>query len=101
MKNILLICLLSGLFTVAHGQMVYTSEKGEKYHTADCKFSGDANEISAGNAKKAGKKPCEICKPDELKKVNLVQCKGKRKDGQQCKRMTANKTKKCYQHAGA
>jgi hypothetical protein len=79
-------------------QTVYSSEKGEKYHTADCRLSGDANSMSVADAKKKGKKPCEMCKPNEIGKKKLAQCSGKTADGSRCKRMTANKNKKCFQH---
>jgi hypothetical protein len=81
-----------------YGQIVYSSAKGEKYHTADCKLSGDADNIKLDAAKKAGKKPCGVCKPDEHVKDKVAQCKGKTADGTRCKRMTASKSGKCYQH---
>lgn len=94
---------LTALFVVfaavtSFAQTVYSSEKGEKYHTADCRLSGDANAIKLADAKKNGKTACGVCKPDEWVKNKLVQCEGKTKDGARCKRMTANKNKKCYQH---
>jgi len=100
MKKLLLISafLVLGMSSAAVAQTVYSSAKGEKYHTADCKYSGDASEISVGDAKKANKKPCDICKPDELGKAKLVQCSGKTKDSARCKRMTAAKGGKCFQH---
>jgi hypothetical protein len=93
--------LLFGTVTKNYGQTVYTSEKGEKYHTADCKLSGDAKDITLAAAKKTGKSACGICKPDELGKQKLAQCGGKTKYGIRCKRMTASKGGKCFQHAGA
>lgn len=83
----------------AFAQTVYSSNKGEKYHTADCRLSGNAEGMTVANAKKAGKKACEMCKPDQLGKVKLNQCEGKTKEGVRCKRMTGNKHKKCYQHS--
>jgi len=35
-----------------------------------------------------------------LKAVNMVQCKGKSKDGNRCKRFTSNKNGLCWQHTG-
>lgn len=98
MKKLLFIFgfMLFGL--TAFAQTVYSSEKGEKYHTADCKLSGDANPISVVDAKKKKKAACGVCKPDEWVKQKLNQCAGKTKDGTRCKRMTANKSKKCFQH---
>ena len=90
-----------GMATAAKSQTVYASEKGEKYHTADCKLSGDANGMKLADAKKKGKGACGICKPDEHVKDNVTQCTGKTADKSQCKRMTASKSGKCYQHSGA
>ena len=102
MKKIIIgAALVFGLSLAAKAQTVYSSAKGEKYHTADCRLSGDADGIAIDKAKKAGKKPCEVCKPNELGKAALKQCEGKTKNGTRCKRMTANKGKKCYQHQSA
>jgi hypothetical protein len=60
----------------------------------------EAAPIKLADAKKAGKGACDICKPNELGKAKLNQCSGKTADGTRCKRMTANKTKKCFQHEG-
>ena len=84
----------------AFSQTVYTSAKGQKYHTADCRLSGDAQAVKIADAKKAGKTACDICKPNDLGKAQLSQCVSKTADGSQCKRMTANKNKKCFQHQG-
>jgi hypothetical protein len=102
MKKIFITMLLAIACTaLAKAQTVYTSPKGEKYHTADCRLSGDADGMTMAKAKKAGKKACEVCKPDELGKAKLAQCSGKTKDGKRCKRMTANTGKKCFQHQGS
>ena len=100
MKKIVVItCVLCfGLAFKAFSQTVYTSPKGEKYHTADCRLSGEAAPVKLAEAKKAGKGACDICKPNELGKAKLNQCGGKTADGTRCKRMTANKNKKCFQH---
>jgi hypothetical protein len=102
MKNILFIgfFLFLGFFNQSFGQTVYASAKGEKYHTADCKLSGDADETTLAAAKKAGKSACGVCKPNEHAKDKLTNCTGKTSDGSRCKRMTANKSGKCYQHTG-
>ena len=43
MKKLLVLSLVFFAFAfTAKAQTVYASEKGEKYHTADCKLSGDA-----------------------------------------------------------
>jgi hypothetical protein len=103
MKKVLIIAALLcfGLALKGFSQTVYASEKGEKYHTADCKMSGDAKDMTLASAKKAGKGACGICKPDEHFKDKTAQCKGKTADGTRCKRMTGDKGGKCYQHKGA
>ncbi|MCZ8023174.1 MAG: hypothetical protein O9302_14370 [Cyclobacteriaceae bacterium] len=100
MKNLVTVLAFLLFTTVsAFAQTVYSSDKGEKYHTADCRLSGNAEGMAVANAKKAGKKPCEMCKPDQVGKAKLKQCEGKTKEGVRCKRMTGNKNKKCYQHS--
>ena len=98
MKKIFIITffLFVGLSLKGYGQTVYASDNGEKYHTADCKSSGDAKDMTLAAAKKAGKGPCGICKPDVA--VKAKQCSGKTADGTRCKRMTASTAGKCYQH---
>ncbi len=101
MKLILFsVLMLAGMATVK-AQTVYASDKGEKYHTADCKLSGDAKDMKLADAKKAGKGPCAMCKPDDHIKDKTTQCKGKTADGTRCKRMTTSKKGKCYQHQGS
>lgn len=95
---ILSLFLVAGLAVKTKAQTVYASAKGEKYHTADCKLSGDANGMELADAKKAGKGACAVCKPDEHVKDKKAQCSGKTADGTQCKRMTSNKNGKCFQH---
>jgi hypothetical protein len=97
------IFLLTFIFSAAiaikgFGQTVYSSAKGEKYHTADCKLSGDADGMTLAAAKKAGKAACGVCKPEEHFKDKVKQCTGKTVDGTRCKRMTSSKSGKCYQH---
>lgn len=49
----------------------------------------------SGNVYKIEMKgPAEEC----LNAVNMLQCKGKSKDGQRCKRLTSNKSGFCWQH---
>lgn len=92
--------LFIGMASKVVSQTVYCSAKGEKYHTADCKLSGDADGMTFAAAKKAGKAGCGMCKPDLHMKDKLAQCKGKTGDGTQCKRMTSNKAGVCFQHKG-
>jgi hypothetical protein len=92
--------LFFGLTIKGFSQTVYASDKGQKYHTADCKQSGDASSMTLAAAKKAGKTGCGICKPDEHFKDKTAQCSGKTSDGTRCKRMTSSGDGKCYQHKG-
>lgn len=100
MKKILVVFffLMAGFAIQSKAQTVYASSKGEKYHTADCKLSGDADGMTLAAAKKAGKTACAICKPDEHLKDKTTQCTGKTADGTRCKRMTGSSDGKCYQH---
>ena len=100
MKKFILITflLVAAASVQAFSQTVYASERGEKYHTADCKLSGDARGLTLAEAKRAGKGACGVCKPEEHFKDKTVQCKGKTADGTRCKRMTADKGAKCFQH---
>jgi len=99
MKKLFLLMLFVGLASAAKAQTVYASEKGTKYHTADCNLSGDAVDIKLADARKKGKGACGVCKPDEHLKDKTKQCLGKTADKSRCKRMTANKSGKCYQHS--
>jgi len=100
MKKIILLALLfvAAASIKSYSQTVYASEKGEKYHTADCRLSGDAKDLKLKDAEKAKKTPCAVCKPQEHFKDKTKQCNGKTAEGVQCKRMTADKGGKCYQH---
>lgn len=96
--TILLVALAS---VRTSAQIVYASDKGEKFHTADCNLSGDAKDMRLATAEKAGKKACAVCKPEQHFKDKTVRCKGRTADGTRCKRMTASKEAKCYQHKSA
>jgi hypothetical protein len=100
MKKLFAIAFFVGVAATAQAQTVYASEKGSKYHTADCNLSGDAVDIKLADAKKKGKGACGVCKPDDHLKDNTKQCTGKTADKTRCKRMTASKSGKCYQHVG-
>lgn len=100
MKKLFVIAiLLFGVAFVSKAQTVYASEKGTKYHTADCNLSGDAVDIKLADAKKKGKGACGVCKPDDHLKDKVSQCTGLTADKSRCKRMTSSKNGKCYQHA--
>ena len=100
MKKIILFSFLfiAGTALKSYCQTVYAAEKGTKYHTADCRLSGDAVGMKLKDAEKAKKTACAVCKPQEHFKDKTKQCSGKTKEGAQCKRMTADKSGKCYQH---
>lgn len=95
---VILFVLMAGLAVKTKAQTVYASAKGEKYHTADCKLSGDADDMTLAAAKKAGKTGCAMCKPDDHFKDKTAQCSAKTADGTQCRRMTGSKDGKCFQH---
>ena len=96
---ILSLFLFFGIALKGFSQTVYASAKGEKYHTADCKLSGDADGMTLEAAKKAKKGACGVCKPDQHLKDKVAQCSGKTADGTRCKRMTFSSKGKCYQHS--
>lgn len=99
MKKLVLIALLAVFISIrASAQTVYASDKGDKYHTADCNLSGDANAMTLDAAKKAKKGACAVCKPETHFKDKTVRCTGKTSDGTRCKRKTASKSAKCFQH---
>ncbi|MBL7873357.1 MAG: hypothetical protein JNM78_17195 [Cyclobacteriaceae bacterium] len=99
MKKFLVVTFfMVAIAVTSQAQTVYSSAKGEKYHTADCKLSGDADNMTLAAAKKAGKTGCGVCKPEEHFKDKVSQCTGNTADGTRCKRMTSSKDNKCYQH---
>ncbi|MCU0419379.1 MAG: hypothetical protein MUC38_06945 [Cyclobacteriaceae bacterium] len=85
---------------LATAQTVYSAAHGKKYHTADCRLSGDAEGMTRAAARKAGKSACNICQPNRLGNAKLSPCSGQTADGTRCKRLTANRNKKCFQHQG-
>ena len=99
-KFLVVVIVLMAVAIKTKAQTVYASAKGEKYHTADCKLSGDANALELADAKKVKKTACAMCKPDDHLKDKNAQCTGKTADGTQCKRMTSDKGGKCFQHKG-
>ena len=70
MKKIIVITFLLffGLTTKGYSQTVYSSAKGEKYHTADCNLSGDASGMKLDAAKKAGREAGNL--EDQLRAAN-------------------------------
>jgi hypothetical protein len=80
------------------GQRVYITHEGDKYHTADCRYSKEANAVSLQQAKASGKTACGICKPNSKTGDKQMRCSAKTKEGKQCQRMTSSASGKCYQH---
>jgi hypothetical protein len=61
-----------------HAQRVYSSAKGEKYHTADCKLSGDADSMTLAATKKAGKPDAGYANRMIILKIRLPSAPGRR-----------------------
>lgn len=99
-----------------HGQTVYKTPSGAKYHRESCRTVKNVSEaISIKEALKKGLSPCKICKPPVSNSGSsantfvstpnkakgedeAVQCKGKTKKGIRCKRMTKIADGYCFQH---
>lgn len=86
---------------VKENKLIDISFPEEHYDQSDIKAmeipaDGKVTVVSqAGNVYKVEMKgPAEEC----IKAVNMVQCKGKSKDGTRCKRLTGNKNGLCWQH---
>ena len=80
----------------AEGKIVYVTEDGNKYHTKDCRYAEGSKAVKLSRAKSAGRKACEVCKPNSDK--DQKRCSALTADGTQCKRMTDNASGKCFQH---
>lgn len=80
---------------------VYVTADGDKYHTADCRYSKTAHEVKFSQAKADGKTACGICKPSSTTGEKQIRCAGLTGDGTQCKRMTTDPSGKCFQHRGS
>jgi hypothetical protein len=123
----LLVSILAGVLLLAFGRVqaqgntVYVTPKGEKYHTATCRYVDDnATSYTVTEAKEKGYAACLVCKPStststgavqsgvEYKTVapaaastprsTSVQCSGITQSGARCKRMTTSASGRCYQH---
>lgn len=81
------------------GQVVYVTKEGDKYHTADCRYSKNALAVTLKQAKADGKTACDQCKPNSITGDKQMRCTAKTSDGTQCKRMTTNTSGRCFQHA--
>ncbi len=83
------------------GPVVYVTTDGDKYHTADCRYSKTAQPVKLSLAKADGKSACGICKPNSKTGEKQVRCSGVTAEGKQCQRLTAHTSGKCFQHQGA
>jgi hypothetical protein len=77
---------------------VNITHDGNKYHTADCRYSKEAHAVSLKQAKSDGKTACDLCKPNSVTGDKQIRCSAKTADGTQCKRTTTGASGKCFQH---
>lgn len=77
---------------------VYVTNEGDKYHTADCRYSKTAHFIKLSQAKADGKTACGICKPNSKTGEKQLRCSANTAEGKRCQRMTTDASGKCYQH---
>ena len=80
------------------GPVVYITHDGDKYHTADCRYSKTAHAVKLSQAKADGKTACGICKPNSKTGEKQVRCSGKTAEGKRCSRTTTDASGKCFQH---
>lgn len=80
------------------GPVVYVTHDGDKYHTADCRFSKTAHPVRLNQAKAGGKTACSVCKPNSKSGARQVRCSGKTAEGKRCSRTTTDASGKCFQH---
>lgn len=80
------------------GAVVYVTHDGDKYHTADCRYSKTAHAVKLSQAKADGKTACGVCKPNSKTGEKQVRCSGKTVEGKRCSRTTADASGKCFQH---
>lgn len=78
--------------------MVYVTDDGDKYHTADCRYSKTAHSVSLNKAKADGKAACGICKPSSTTGQKQARCSGTTAEGKRCQRLTSDASGKCFQH---
>ncbi len=80
------------------GPVVYVTHDGDKYHTADCRYSKTAQPVKLNQAKADGKTACGVCKPNSKTGEKQVRCTGKTAEGKRCSRTTTDASGKCFQH---
>lgn len=78
--------------------LVYVTNDGDKYHTADCRYSKTAHEVTLSQAKADGKTACGICKPSSKTGEKQIRCSVNTAEGKRCQRMTTDSSGKCFQH---
>jgi hypothetical protein len=78
--------------------LVYVTHDGDKYHTADCRYSKTAHAVKLSQAKADGKTACGVCKPNSKTGEKQVRCSGKTAEGKRCSRTTTDASGKCFQH---
>lgn len=80
------------------GVLVYVTDDGDKYHTADCRYAATAHPVKLSTAKADGKTACGVCKPNSKTGEKQTRCAGVTFEGKQCQRMTTDPSGKCFQH---
>lgn len=111
MKRLILFTAFLFIAISGSAQYVYKTKTGEKYHKESCHYLKHSKaKISLEDAvKKYGLEACKVCKPPKPKQststtrtsgtnCETVQCKGKTRKGDRCKRKTKNCNGYCYQH---
>ena len=78
--------------------VVYVTQEGDKYHTADCRYSKTAVAVKLSQAKTDGKTACGICKPNSKTGEKQLRCTSTTTTGKRCQRMTTDSSGKCFQH---
>ncbi len=117
--KLLFVLLATLMITEVCSQTVYTTKTGEKYHTKTCRYVKQSKvEIDVKKALALGYDACSVCRPSVLrsnpsnnvspekttatparsKTTRAVQCSGKTKAGNRCKRKTNSASGRCYQH---
>lgn len=112
-KSIILILLFASS-TFVHGQNVYKTPSGKKYHLNNCRMVENVSKklVGESDVTKYRLEPCKICKPPIKKSIvkdqsnqnkavgesTSVQCKGYTQQRTRCKHKTSLANGYCYQH---
>ncbi|RRJ89250.1 hypothetical protein [Flavobacterium macacae] len=93
-----------------NAQSVYKTPSGKKFHKHNCRMVKNVSQkIDETDAYNLGLEPCKICKPSNTNALfsnskkakgiaSTVQCNGKTKKGNRCKRRTSIANGYCFQH---